>query len=518
MDRFNSLSSMTVMLSTLGITCLSTIIYKLLTNRREFTGSIISNLRTLPGAKHLVNKELEKTMKDLEDSLRIQGDTVITEIPVEGWTKNQILELMTKLQNAEENRWKDGKVSGVVYHGGDAHTALMSEVFSLFALSNPLHPDVFPSIRKFEAEIIAMTASMLGNIDGVCGALTSGGTESILMACKAHRDYYFSKGIKQPEMIIPVSAHAAFHKACHYFNIKLIEIPLDSDYRVSVNKMKDAITKNTILLVASAPGYAHGMIDDITSIAKLAKDNNIGCHVDGCLGGFILPWLRDSKVLDIPDFDFRVPGVTSMSADTHKYGYSVKGTSVVLFRNQELRRHMYYVNVEWNGGIYASPTIAGSRPGALIATTWASLVSMGKQGYLEAAVAIGNMQKTIKQAIIDIDGVELVGDSCTMVIALTSSKYNIFAIKSVMGEKGWNLNPLQKPNAIHICITYNQARQNGGETFVNDLKETIEEIKLNPSKYENASDAYVYGLAYGLPDRSLISDMITGYLDICLKP
>jgi len=197
---------------------------------------------------------------------------------------------------------------------------------------------------------------------------------------------------------------------------------------------------------------------------------------------------------------------------------SVKGTSVVLFRNEDYRRHMYYVNVEWNGGIYCSPTIAGSRPGALVATTWASLMAMGKTGYLEAAVAIGNMQKIIKQTIIETDGVELVGDSCTMVIAFTSSKYNIFAIKAVMAEKGWNLNPLQKPNAIHICITYNQARQNGGERFVNDFKASIDQINDNPGKYDNVGDAYVYGLAYGLPDRSLISDMITGYLDICLKP
>lgn len=200
--------------------------------------------------------------------------------------------------------------------------------------------------------------------------------------------------------ILPESAHAAFNKACHYFNIKLVSAPLGADFKVDVQKMKKLINRNTILLVASAPGYAHGMIDDIRAVAKLAEENNIGCHVDACLGGFLLPFLRDSKVLDIPEFDFRVPGVTSMSADTHKYGYSVKGTSVVLFRNSDLRRSMYFVNVEWNGGIYASPTIAGSRPGALIATTWASLVSIGKNGYLSAAKEIGEMQKTIKKGFV----------------------------------------------------------------------------------------------------------------------
>jgi len=318
MDRFNSASSLTVMLGTLGVTGASFLLYKLLSDRKAFTGSLISSVRALPGAKQMVNKELEKTMKDLEDSLRIKGDEVIDQIPTEGWSHERILNLMNQLQKSEENRWKEGKVSGVVYHGEDEHTNMMSKVFSLFALSNPLHPDVFPSIRKFEAEIVAMTVNMLGNVPNVCGALTSGGTESILMACKAHRDYYLARGITEPEMIIPTSAHAAFNKACHYFNIKLVFAPLGDDFCVDVEQMKKLITPNTILLVASAPSYAHGMIDDVRAVAALAQERGIGCHVDGCLGGFLLPWLKETKVLDIPDFDFRVPGVTSMSADTHK--------------------------------------------------------------------------------------------------------------------------------------------------------------------------------------------------------
>lgn len=168
----------------------------------ELTGSLISGVRSLPGAKQLVNNKLQKTMEELENSLRIEGDNhVIKEIPAEGWSEEQVLEFMKKLQQSEEGRWKDGKVSGVVYHGEDGHVEIMNKVFALFALTNPLHPDVFPSIRKFEAEIVAMSVSMLGNVEGVCGALTSGGTESILMACKAHRDYYLkNKGITNPEM------------------------------------------------------------------------------------------------------------------------------------------------------------------------------------------------------------------------------------------------------------------------------------------------------------------------------
>jgi len=292
---------------------------------------------------------------------------------------------------------------------------------------------------------------------------------------------------------------------------------LGKDMRVDVGAVKKLITANTIMLVGSAPNYAHGLIDDIPALAALAKEHDIGCHVDACLGGFILPFLRDTGVLDIPDFDFRVPGVTSMSADTHKYGYAVKGTSVVLFRDSEIRKSMYFINTEWNGGIYASPTVAGSRPGALIATTWASLMAMGKNGFSEAAVEIGTMAKTIKNAIIQNPELQLVGDSNTMVIAFTSDAPNIFNIKSAMHKRGWNLNPLQKPNAIHICITYNQARNNGGQRFVEDLESSLAEIKAHPENYGSGGDAFVYGLAHGLPDRSLISDMITGYLDACLK-
>merc|ERR1712137_827747 len=506
--KFNDASSTTVMAGTLGSTVALYGAYQLWKNPQLVSGSIISSVRALPGAK---------AMADLEASLRIEGDTPLTAIPEQGWSHEEVIKAMKALQTSEESNWKDGKVSGVVYHGGDEHVKLMNQVYSMFTLSNPLHPDVFPSIRKFEAEIIEMTRRMLGNVDGVCGAVTSGGTESILMACKAHRDYYAARGITQPEMVVPVTAHAAFNKASHYFGIKLIHAPLGPDYAVDVAKMRKLITPNTILLVASAPEYAHGIIDDVRAVAGLAREHKIGGHVDSCLGGFVLPWIKLAG-FDVPDIDFRVPGVTSMSADTHKYGYAPKGTSVVLFNSNDLRRGMYFCTTEWPGGIYASPTISGSRPGALVATTWASLVTLGKNGFIESARGIAEMRDQIKAGINNIEELYLVGDSKSSVVAFGSSRFNIFAIKSLLGKKGWNLNPLQKPNAIHICITHAQVVNGGAERFMTDLQEVMETIRTNPSKYEGeSSDAHLYGLAHGFPDRSLIQEIIFGYLDICLK-
>lgn len=260
------------------------------------------------------------------------------------------------------------------------------------------------------------------------------------------------------------------------------------------------------------------MVDPIPEIAALAQEFDIGCHVDGCLGGFLLPWFNElnEASIKLPLFDFRVPGVTSMSADTHKYGYSVKGSSVVLFRHKKLRESMFFVQTEWPGGIYASPTIGGSRPGGLIAATWASLVSVGRDGFIANARKIWETKEAIKAGVRNIDGLALVGDSHSMVVAFASAdpKLNVFAVMQCMTDLGWNLNALQKPNSVHICVTFKHA---GKETdFLTDLQNSVTDVRQNPDKH-TGGDAHVYGLAYGLPDRSTIREIIVGFLEICLK-
>ncbi|MCP5094169.1 MAG: aspartate aminotransferase family protein, partial [Chloroflexi bacterium] len=212
-----------------------------------------------------------------------------------------------------------------------------------------------------------------------------------------------------PEMIAPVTAHAAFDKAAQYFNIKMVHVPVDANYRADVTAVKKAINRNTIVIIGSAPSFPHGVIDPIAELAALAQQRGIGFHTDACLGGFVLPWV-EKLGHDVPPFDFRVPGVTSISADTHKYGYAAKGTSVILYRNPELRQFQYYTITDWPGGMYFSPTFAGSRPGALSAACWAAMVSIGEAGYMQAAKAILETAVSIKQGIADIPELHILGN------------------------------------------------------------------------------------------------------------
>jgi glutamate/tyrosine decarboxylase-like PLP-dependent enzyme len=308
------------------------------------------------------------------------------------------------------------------------------------------------------------------------------------------------------------SAHPAFDKAGHYFGVKIVRVDDGADFRASVSNMAKAITRNTIALVASAPSYPHGMIDDVPAIAKLATEKGLFCHVDGCLGGFVLPWIKLAG-FEVPEFDFAVPGVSSMSCDTHKYGYGPKGLSVVLFRNKQLRKHMYFVTTEWPGGIYASAGVAGSRPGAPIAATWAVMVNLGKKGYVEAAKGIMECQRKIKEGMKDIPDMQLIGDSFSTVLGFTSKTVDSFMVADAMKKRKWVLDVLQKPNGFHICLTVRHIGK--AETFLEDLKASVAEARDNPEAFKHGM-APIYGMAAELPDRSIVNDFVTGYLDAVL--
>ena len=296
---------------------------------------IEKRLRNIPSINQKIEGEYDEMMADLESSLKPYKDsfTAFTQIPKIGRARPDILHEMESMRAQEEAQWKDGFVSGAVYNGDPEHIEFLNHVYAIHSQSNPLHADVWPSATKFEAEIVAMTADMLGGTgQDVCGTVSSGGTESIMLAVKTYRDQAREKkGITRPEMIVPVTAHAAFDKASQYFNIKMIHIPVDANFRADVNAAQKAITRNTVVIVGSAPSFPHGTIDPIEELSKLACERGIGFHTDACLGGFVLPW-AEKLGYPVPPFDFRLPGVTSMSADTHKFGYAAKGTSVVLYR------------------------------------------------------------------------------------------------------------------------------------------------------------------------------------------
>jgi sphinganine-1-phosphate aldolase len=475
-------------------------------------------LRNIPSVSQKIEKEYDEMMTDLESSVKpYKGEFAsFTKIPETGHPRQEILQEMEALHAHEQVMWEDGFVSGAVYHGDQEHIEFLNKVYAINSQSNPLHADVWPSATKFEAEIVAMTADMLGGTgQDICGTVSSGGTESIMLAMKTYRDRARQeRGITRPEMIVPITAHAAFDKASQYFNIKTVHILVDENFRADVNAARKAITHNTVVIVGSAPSFPHGVIDPIGELSELAREHDIGFHTDACLGGFVLPW-AEKLGYPVPPFDFRLPGVTSMSADTHKYGYAAKGTSVVLYRGKDLLHYQYYTATDWPGGLYFSPTFAGSRPGALSAACWAAMTSIGADGYLAATKKILETTETIKSGVRKIPELRLLGDSL-FVVAFASDSLDIYKVLDAMAHKGWSLNGLHKPACIHLCVTLRHTQPGVAERFLRDLEAAVAHVKANPA--EKGTMAPVYGLASTMPLRGLVSDMLKKYLDLMYKP
>jgi len=459
-------------------------------------------------------------MADLERQLKPYRDKFpsFRELPADGLARAEVTDLVERMASAEERTWREGYASGAVYHGDAAHMAFLSRIYTAQSQSNPLHPDLWPSATKFEAEIVAMTASMLGAAQEaetpVTGTVSSGGTESILLAMKTYRDFARERrGIAEPEIVAPVTAHAAFDKAARFFDMPLVRVPVGDQFTVDPDDLADAITERTAVVVGSAPTYPHGVIDPIPEIAALAAERGVACHVDACLGGFILPWARRLGY-PVPPFDFRLPGVTSMSADTHKYGYAAKGSSVVLYRGTELRHFQYYAVTDWPGGLYLSPTFAGSRPGALSATCWAAMVSIGESGYTEAARRILVTGARIRDGVAAIPGLRVLGDPLWVIAFAAEDGLDVYQVMENMGHRGWSLNGLQRPAAVHIAVTLRHTQPGVADRFVSDLAESVEEVRANPGV--STGMAPVYGMAASLP-AEVVRQVLAGYLDLLFE-
>lgn len=482
-------------------------------------------LKAIPLVRERLDKETGSLLAELEHSLKPYKDELpaFGRLPAQGRPREEVLRELEQLEVREQGRWKEGLVSGAVYHGAEDHIDFVNQVYALHSQSNPLHADLWPSATKFEAEVVAMTASMLGAEEAnagkppeehVCGSVSSGGTESIMLAIKTYRDWArATKGITRPELLVPTSAHPAFDKAAHYFGLKMVRVPVGPDYRADVAATRKAITRNTIALVGSAPSFPHGVIDPIEELSELARRRGLGFHTDACLGGFVLPWAKRLGYR-VPPFDFRLPGVTSMSADTHKFGYAAKGTSVVLYRGTALRSHQYFTATEWPGGIYFSPTFSGSRPGGLIAAAWATLVTMGEQGYLESTRRILETADAIKRGIRSIPELHVLGEPL-FVIAFGSRTLDIYKVLDRLSAKGWNLNGLHKPAAVHLCVTLRHTQPGVADRFLENLREAVEHVRENPG--EKGTMAPVYGMAATVPFRGLLSDLLKKYMDLLYK-
>jgi sphinganine-1-phosphate aldolase len=406
---------------------------------------------------------------------------------------------------------EDGKTSGCVYNSDPKLTSLLVRSMEKFAWSNPLHTSAFLGVRKMEAEVIQMVVDLFNGTDaGACGALTSGGTESILMAIRAYREWARNeKSITEPHMVVPITAHAAFDKGAEYFGVRITHVPVNpSTKRVDVAQMRNAICPNTIMIVGSCPQYPHGIIDDIEALGKIAQEYRVALHVDCCLGSFIVPFL-ESMGIPIRPFDFRVPGVTSISCDTHKYGFAPKGSSVIMYRTKELRRYQYFCQPDWPGGVYASPTMAGSRPGSLVVGCWAAMVYFGRTGYFNSAKEIVAKTKKMIAAVQQHPELFIFGDPQGSVFAFGSNHVNVYQLGGYLHKNsGWDLSYIQFPAGIHISTTL----ITNADVFGDDLKKAMSEIRANPAAPAN-SEAKFYGTASSVPDRSIIDRVARGFVD-----
>jgi len=398
--------------------------------------------------------------------------------PRSGHPAEEVLEAMENVGDGDA-RWKDGRVWCLVFHPGDELSEFAKQAYLKYFSENALNPSAFPSLKRMEAEVVSMTADLLGGDEEVVGNMTSGGTESILMAVKAAREWAATNKPKvtRPEMVLPRSAHPAFEKAAHYFGVKSVHVPVDSAFRADVKQVAKAINDRTILVVGSAPAYPQGVVDPIAKLAHLAAKRDIFCHVDACVGGFMLPFVRDLGY-HVPDFDFDVPGVTSMSVDLHKYGYAAKGASVVLYRNAELRKFQYFAYTNWPGGIYASPTMTGTRPGGAIAAAWAMLHRLGFDGYSEIAERVMATTKRLRAGIESVDGMEILGEPHMSVMAIGSKTHNIYEVGDQMTTRGWHLDRQQFPPSLHLTV--NHAHLESADRFVSDLRQSARLTEKEP--------------------------------------
>lgn len=421
--------------------------------------------------------------------------------PEKGVEASLLIPHMQEIKSADAP-WRNGKMFGYIYYPGDEAAKVAEEAYQIFCCENALNPSLFASLRRFENETVQMLSDLLNGGSDAAGSFTSGGTESILMAVKTARDKALADNpdITSPTIVIPISAHPAFLKAAHYLNVKVVQTPVRDDRRADVGAMRRAVTPDTILLVGSAPCFPHGVIDPITEIGELALAQKILFHVDACMGGMLLPFAQQLGY-PVPPFDFRVPGVTSISADIHKYGYSPKGASVILYASRALRKHQFFVHTDWPGGLYGSPSFLGTRGGGHVAAAWAIINHLGRDGYLVRAKHVVETSRKLQNEINSIIGLKVISNPDLSVFAFTSDTIDIFEAGDVLSEQGWFLDRIQFPNALHVTVAWQNTGQ--ADNFLSALRQAVATVK--EKRISSASShflvSFVKGMSRVLPEK-----------------
>ncbi len=436
-------------------------------------------------------------------------------LPKKGKSADEILQELRNLASMDYDP-QSGRMWGHVYNAGlDELLELARKAMLPYLDKTMLDFTTYPSILKLENDIVAMTASLLNGDENVVGNFTYGGTESIMLAMKSARDVFWDEKGKSvvPEMVLPFTAHPAFLKAAEYLGFRVVQTAIDEDFRADVDAINEAVTNKTAVIVGSAPNYPFGVVDDIKSMAEIAEDKNVWFHVDACMGAFILPFMRKLGE-NVPDFDFSVEGVTSISADIHKYGYAPRGASVVLYRNSKFRR--IFVKANWPGYPLVNTAVLSTRSAAPLAAAWAVMNFLGEEGYLEMTRKVLEVRKKLEQELPKM-GFEILGKPDAGLLAFSSQRYNVFRVAKLMAAKGWYIQAqpgsahLGFPKSIHLTIIPIHAELI--DSFLGDLKAVTENPEVEGKLEIDLSDlssllASIEVSSEKLPDMELINELI----------
>jgi sphinganine-1-phosphate aldolase len=429
-----------------------------------------------------------------------------TALPDHGRPADEVLQQLRDY-GADDPRHRDARLWSLVYYLDPAHDDFLNQAYHAYSSANGLNPSAFKSLKRFESEIIAATARLHHGGPETCGVVTSGGTESCLLAVKTYRDFArATRGVRRPEMIVPTTAHVAWFKASEYFGVELKRLPLDEALQPDVARLEAMVNRHTVMILGSAPEYPHGSIDPIEAMGAIALKHKVPLHVDACVGGFILPFMAMNGVA-LPPWDYRVPGVMSISADLHKYGFAAKGASTLTYRSLQLLKHQMFVATDWPGGVFASPALLGTRPGGAYAAAWAAMQHFGVDGYRELAARTSEAFTRMRQGIEAMPELRVLGRPHGPLLAYGSATpdVNIFAVGDQLDAKGWLVNRLQFPDGLHAMITAQHLPVI--DDYLRDLREALAVVKADPG-LATKGRAATYGMMAHLPLRGVVKNKV----------
>lgn len=398
-------------------------------------------------------------------------DHVRTTLPKEGVAPEELWRIAEEEQQGDV-QWRKGRVAALVYLFDDDIVQVAKEAYQRFSSENGLSPKAFPSLHRFETDIISMAAGLFHGPDAL-GSVTSGGTESIFVATKIARDRARAERpeISQPEIVAPFTAHPAFSKAAHYLGLTVTRTPLTEDFRVNLDAYENAISENTVMMVGSAPNYPFGTVDPIPEMAAMAKARGIHFHVDACVGGYFLPF-AEKLGKTFPQWDFRVPGVDTISADLHKYGYTAKGASSILSRDQSIFQYQKFDFGDWPAGVYSTPNVTGTRPGGPIAAAWAVMNYLGESGYVRLAERVYGLMDRLLVGLGEIPGLIIRTQPDMSIVTFGSDDFDIYAVADGLEERGWFVHRDRQPKGIHLMLS--PGHDQFVDEYLRDLREVVD--------------------------------------------